>query len=113
MQHKIQIMEHLLHNDKQDRHVDMVDRPHLHMMKIAPTLPPVFSTSPPEGGFLWPPPGVVNPPLPQAVAALPYLDYHGYLPYGAPQLQYHPPTYVYLPPTDELYEGPPGERYED
>jgi len=72
-----------------------------------------YSTSPPAGGFLWPPPGVVNPPLPQAVAALPYLDYHGYLPYGAPQLQYHPPTYVYLPPTDEPYEGPPGERFED
>ena len=72
-----------------------------------------YSTSPPAGGFLWPPPGVVNPPLPQAVAALPYLDYHGYLPYGAPQLQHHPPTYVYLPPTDEPYEGPPGERFED
>ena len=43
-----------------------------------------YSTSPPEGGFLWPPPGVVNPPLPQAVAALPNLDYHGYLPYGTP-----------------------------
>jgi len=37
--------------------VDMVDRPHLHMMKIAPTLPPVFSTTtrtvllPLEGAF--------------------------------------------------------------
>jgi len=43
MPHKIQIMEHPHHNDRQGPHVDVVDRLALHMMKIAPALPPVFS----------------------------------------------------------------------
>ena len=35
MPHKIQIMEHPYHNDRQDLHIHVVDRPSLHMIKIA------------------------------------------------------------------------------
>ncbi|KAJ1280397.1 hypothetical protein BS78_04G229600 [Paspalum vaginatum] len=74
-----------------------------------------YSTSPPQGGFLWPPPGTVPSVVPQALHALPYLQYHGYLPYGAPSPYYQEqrPTYVYLPELDQPYEGPPGDRYEE
>jgi len=71
-----------------------------------------YSTSPPTGGFLWPPPGTMNPSVPRSVAALPYLQLHGYTPYGVPYGQgYGQPTYPYLPETSEPYEGPPGERF--
>ncbi|KAJ1270708.1 hypothetical protein BS78_06G072600 [Paspalum vaginatum] len=77
-----------------------------------------YSTSPPEGGFLWPPLGTANMVLPQSLPALPYLDYHGYLPHGAPHLQYQEPITMYgfpFPPPAEPYpyEGPPGETYEE
>jgi len=73
-----------------------------------------YSTSPPTGGFLWPPPGTMNPSVPRSVAALPYLQLHGYTPYGVPYGQgYGQPTYPYLPETSEPYEGPPGERFKD
>ena len=73
-----------------------------------------YSTSPPTGGFLWPPPGTMNPSVPRSVAALPYLQLHGYTPYGVPYGQgYGQPTYPYLPETSEPYEGPPGERFND
>lgn len=73
-----------------------------------------YSTSPPAGGFVWPPPGMVNPVVPRSFPAMPYLEYHGYLPYGAPQYSgYGQPRYLYLPPPGEPYEGPPGERYDE
>ena len=73
-----------------------------------------YSTSPPTGGFLWPPPGTMNPSVPRSVAALPYLQLHGYTPYGVPYGQgYGQPMKPYLPETSEPYEGPPGERYEE
>jgi len=73
-----------------------------------------YNTSPPTGGFLWPPPGTMNPSVPRSVAALPYLQLHGYTPYGVPYGQgYGQPTYPYLLETSEPYEGPPGERFKD
>lgn len=43
MPHKIQIMEHPYHNDRQDQHIHVVDRPSLHMIKIALAPPPLVS----------------------------------------------------------------------
>ena len=43
MPHKIQIMEHPYHNDRQDLHIHVVDRPSLHMIKIALAPPPLVS----------------------------------------------------------------------
>ena len=91
-----------------------------------------YSTSPSEGGFLWPPPGSVNPVVPRQIASLPYMEYSGMLPYGFPHSTHQEPTYVHLPlqphqtqyvqlpfqPFGQTYgsypyEGPPGERYEE